>query len=79
MLELIAKIDPPSSDKILKQKLSLQMLQNKFSGKSITDEEIKNLIIKFINNLHSKKINSDELKLWKRMNEVFKRIINQLP
>jgi hypothetical protein len=55
------------------------MLQNKFSGKSITDEEIKNLIIKFINNLHSKKINSDELKLWERMNEVFKRIINQLP
>lgn len=79
MLELIAKIDPPSSDKILKQKLSLEMLQNKFSGKSITDEEIKNLIIKFINNLHSKKINSDELKLWERMNEVFKRIINQLP
>ena len=32
-LELIAKIDPPASDKPLKQKLSLEMLQDKFSGK----------------------------------------------
>jgi hypothetical protein len=55
------------------------MLQNKFSGKSISNDEIKNLIIKFINNLQSKEINNDELKLWDRMNGVFKKIINQLP
>ena len=79
MLELIAKIDPPTSDKALRQKLSLEMLQNKFSGKSISNDEIKNLIIKFINNLQSKEINNDELKLWDRMNGVFKKIINQLP
>ena len=78
-LELIAKIDPPASDKPLKQKLSLEMLQDKFSGKSTSNDEIKDLLIKFINNLQSKKINSNELKLWKRMNEVFDKIISQLP
>ena len=42
-------------------------------------DEIKDLLIKFINNLQSKKINSNELKLWKRMNKVFDKIISQLP
>ena len=78
-LELIAKIDPPASDKPLKQKLSLEMLQDKFSGKSTSNDEIKDLLIKFINNLQSKKIDSNELKLWKRMNKVFDKIISQLP
>jgi len=78
-LELIAKIDPPTSDKSLKQRLSLEMLQNKFSGKNNTNEEIKDLLIKFINNLQSNKTNAQENKLWKRVNEVLAKIPNQLP
>jgi len=78
-LELIAQIDPPASDKLLKQKLSLEMLQDKFSGKSRTNEEIKDLLIKFVNNLQSKKVNTTEMKLWKRVNEVLKKVASQLP
>ena len=64
-LELIAKIDPPASDKAIKQMLALEMLQNKFSGAKTTNEEIKDLLISFVNNLKSKKISAEEKKLWK--------------
>lgn len=78
-LELIAKIDPPAADKAVKQILALEMLQNKFSGTKSTNEEIKDLIIAFINNLQSKKINAVETKLWKRVNEAIKNLADQLP
>jgi len=78
-LELIAQIDPPASDKLIKQKISLEMLQNKFSGKSKTNIEIKELLIKFVNNLQSKKVNANEMKLWKRINEVLSKVATQLP
>ena len=78
-LELIAKIDPPATDKAVKQILALEMLQNKFSGTKSTNEEIKDLIIAFINNLQSKKINTVETKLWKRVNEAIKNLADQLP
>ena len=78
-LELIAKIDPPAADKAVKQILALEMLQNKFSGTKSTNEEIKDLIIAFINNLQSKKINTVETKLWKRVNEAIKNLADQLP
>jgi protein tyrosine phosphatase len=76
---LIAKIDPPAADKAVKQILALEMLQNKFSGTKSTNEEIKDLIIAFINNLQSKKINAVETKLWKRVNEAIKNLADQLP
>ena len=78
-LELIAQIDPPKSNQALKQKLSLEMLQNKFSGKSISKHEIKDLLIQFITNLQSQKINSNEIKLWKRVSEVLVKVGDQLP
>jgi hypothetical protein len=55
------------------------MLQNKFSGKSKTNIEIKELLIKFVNNLQSKKVNANEMKLWKRINEVLSKVATQLP
>jgi len=63
----------------VKQMLALEMLQNKFSGTKSTNEEIKDLIIAFINNLQSKKINAVETKLWKRVNEAIKNLADQLP
>ena len=78
-LELIAQIDPPKSNQALKQKIALEMLQNKFSGTSISKDDVKNLLIKFINNLQSHKTNANENKLWKRVNEVFIKVADQLP
>ena len=78
-LELIAKIEPPDTDKIIKQKLALQMLQEKFSGTKNTNDEIKDLLIAFINNLKSKKISAAETKLWKRMCEAIQKLANELP
>ena len=78
-LELIAKIDPPASDKAIKQMLALEMLQNKFSGAKTTNEEIKDLLISFVNNLKSKKISAEEKKLWKRVSEVINKLAKLLP
>ena len=78
-LELIAKIDPPEADKAIKQKLALQMLQDKFSGTKNTNDEIKDLLIGFINNLKSKKISVTETKLWKRVCEAMQKLASQLP
>ena len=78
-LEIIAKIEPPASDKILKQKIAIEMLQNKFSAQKSTEDEIKGLIIDFINNLQSNKVSADEKKLWKRISKVFSKLANQLP
>jgi hypothetical protein len=78
-LELIAKIDPPASDKAIKQMLALEMLQNKFSGAKTTNEEIKDLLISFVNNLKSKKISAEEKNLWKRVSEVINKLAKLLP
>ena len=78
-LELMAKIEPPSSDKLIKQKLSLEMLQNKFSGSKNSEDEIKDLLIDFINNLQSNKINATEKKLWKRISEAIRQLVKLLP
>ena len=63
-IELIAQIEPPKSNQALKQNLALEMLQNKFSKTSISKDDIKNLLIKFINNLQSQKTNANEKKLF---------------
>jgi hypothetical protein len=55
------------------------MLQNKFSAQKSTEDEIKGLIIDFINNLQSNKVSADEKKLWKRISKVFSKLANQLP
>ncbi|MDC0513015.1 DUF349 domain-containing protein [Gammaproteobacteria bacterium] len=78
-LELMAKIDIPDSDKAIKQMLALEMLQNKFSGTKTINEEIKDLLIAFINNLKSKKISVAENKLWKRVSEVLNKLAKELP
>ena len=78
-LELIAKIEPPDADKIIKQKLALQMLQDKFSGTKNTNDDIKDLLIAFINNLKSKKISAAETKLWKRVCKAIQKLASQLP
>ena len=73
------KIDPPASDKAIKQMLALEMLQNKFSGAKTTNEEIKDLLISFVNNLKSKKISAEEKKLWERVSEVINKLAKLLP
>jgi hypothetical protein len=78
-LELMAKIDPPASDKAIKQMLALEMLQNKFSGTKSTNEEIKDLLISFVNNLKSKKITTEEKNLWKRVSKAINDLAKQLP
>ena len=78
-LELMAKIDPPDSDKLIKQKLALAMLQNKFSGKKNANDQIKDLLIQFINSLQSNKINASEKKLWKRISDALAKLATQLP
>ena len=78
-LELMAKIDPPASDKPIKQMLALEMLQNKFSGTKSTNEEIKDLLISFVNNLKSKKITTEEKNLWKRVSKAINDLAKQLP
>jgi hypothetical protein len=75
----MAKIDPPDSDKLIKQKLALAMLQNKFSGKKNVNDQIKDLLIQFINSLQSNKINASEKKLWKRISDALAKLANQLP
>jgi hypothetical protein len=59
--------------------LALEMLQNKFSGTKTINEEIKDLLIAFINNLKSKKISVAENKLWKRVSEVLNKLAKELP
>ena len=78
-IELIAQIEPPKSNQALKQKLTLEMLQNKFSRSSNSSNGIKDLLIQFINNLQSKKTNANENKLWKRVNEALIKVVDQLP
>ena len=78
-LELMAKIDPPPSDKAIKQMLALEMLQNKFSGTKSTNEEIKDLLVSFVNNLKSKKITTEEKNLWKRVSKAINDLAKQLP
>ena len=55
------------------------MVEKKFSGEKTTNEEIKDLLISFINNLESKKITAGEKKLWKRVSEVINKVSKQLP
>ena len=78
-LELLAKIDPPASDKLIKQKLALEMLQNKFSGQKNINDQIKDLLINFINSLQSNKVNASEKKLWKRICNALSELANYLP
>ena len=44
-----------------------------------TNDEIKDLLIGFINNLKSKKISAAETKLWKRVCEAMQKLASQLP
>ena len=79
MMELLAGIESPSGDIAIRQKLRLEMLQNKFTGSSTDTEKLKDLIIDFINNLQSKKLNAKELKLWKRAQEPILGLAKNLP
>ena len=78
-LELLAKIESPASDKLIKQKLALEMLQNKFSGQKNINDQIKDLLINFINSLQSNKVNASEKKLWKRICNALGELANYLP
>ena len=66
MMELMAGIESPDSDKAIKQLLTLEMLQNKFSQQVGETEKLKGLLITFISNVKAKKLSAAESKLWKR-------------
>ena len=79
MIELISGTESPASNKSIRHVASIELLQNKFSGVEINSNKLKELIISFINNLNSKKINAKEKKLWKRVQTLIPNIINDLP
>ena len=54
MMELMAGIESPDSDKAIKQLLTLEMLQNKFSQQVGETEKLKGLLITFISNVKAK-------------------------
>ena len=55
------------------------MLQNKFSGQKNINDQIKDLLINFINSLESNKVNASEKKLWKRICNALNELANYLP
>ena len=67
------------SDKAIKQKLTLEMLQNKFSQGAKENERLKKLLLSIINNLKTKKLSAPELKLWKRAQVALNDLARHLP
>ena len=79
MMELMAGIECPAADKAIKQKLTLEMLQNKFSQGLNESEKLKGLLLVIINNLKAKKLSAPELKLWKRAQIALNDLAKNLP
>ena len=79
MMELMAGIESPASDKAIKQKLTLEMLQNKFSQGAKENERLKKLFLSIINNLKTKKLSAPESKLWKRAQVALNDLATHLP
>ena len=79
MMELMAGIECPASDKAIKQKLTLAMLQNKFSQGAKENERLKELLLSIINNLKAKKLSAPESKLWKRAQVALNDLATHLP
>jgi hypothetical protein len=79
MMELMAGIECPASDKAIKQKLTLEMLQNKFSQGAKENERLKKLLLSIINNLKTKKLSAPESKLWKRAQVALNDLATHLP
>ena len=79
MMELMAGIECPASDKAIKQKLTLEMLQNKFSQGANENERLKELLLSIINNLKAKKLSAPESKLWKRAQVALNDLATHLP
>ena len=79
MMELMAGIESPDSNKAIKQKLTLERLQNKFSQQVGESEKLKGLLITFISNLKAKKLSAAETKLWKRAQAALSELAKYLP
>jgi len=79
MMELMAGIESPDSNKAIKQKLTLEMLQNKFSQQVGETEKLKGLLVTFINNVKAKKLSAAEAKLWKRAQSALSKLAKYLP
>ena len=79
MMELMAGIEMPAADNAIKQKLTLEMLQDKFSQAISEKDKLKGLIIAFINNLKAKKLSAAETKLWKRAQTAMTGLSKNLP
>ena len=79
MMELMAGIESPDSDKAIKQLLTLEMLQNKFSQQVGETEKLKGLLITFISNVKAKKLSAAESKLWKRAQAAISVLAKHLP
>lgn len=79
MMELIAGIETPAKDQAIKQKLTLQMLQDKFSEQRSDSDKLKDLMISFINNLSAKNFSAAEKKLVARFQDSISGLSKQLP
>ena len=79
MMELMAGIECPAADKAIKQKLTLEMLQNKFSQGIKESERLKGLLLTIVSNLKAKKLSAPESKLWKRAQVALNDLAKHLP
>jgi hypothetical protein len=79
MMELMAGVECPAADKAIKQKLTLEMLQNKFSQGLNESEKLKGLLLVIVNNLKAKKLSAPESKLWKRAQIALNDLAKHLP
>jgi hypothetical protein len=79
MMELMVGIECPASDKAIKQKLTLEMLQNKFSQGAKENERLKELLLSIVNNFKAKKLSAPESKLWKRAQVALSDLATHLP
>jgi hypothetical protein len=79
MMELMAGVECPAADKAIKQKLTLEMLQNKFSQGLNESEKLKGLLLVIVNNFKAKKLSAPESKLWKRAQIALNDLAKHLP
>ena len=79
MMELMAGVECPTADKAIKQKLTLEMLQNKFSQGLSESQKLKGLLLAIVNNLKAKKLSAPESKLWKRAQIALNDLAKHLP
>ena len=66
-IEIHANVDSLKKDQLIRDKINLKVLQDKFNSNLNDQEKFYECLEKFFNNLSSKNPNPDEKRLWKRI------------